>query len=128
MTRRGDTAWRLELPFLRLSALLLLLNLFSVGCKHTISHTSDPHLQKIDEMLSAKLPPGTPRGLVQNFLKSRGYQFEAAPDKDSLRAIVRHIDTDTLTPATARATFHFDSNSNLITFDLRPMPDAPLQP
>ena len=126
MTCRGGTAARSAFfSLIPYTALLLVLSFLSAGCKRNISHTSDPRLKKIDEMLSAKLPPGTPQGLVQNFLKSRGYQLEAAPDRDSLRAVVRHIDTESLQPSTARVTFHFDSNSKLVSFELQPAPDLP---
>ena len=78
-------------------------------------------------MLSAQLPKGTERGRVEFFLKSRGYLIEDSPDKAAVVAIVRHIDTETLQPATARVTFHFDSNSKLLSYELRPAPDTPPQ-
>jgi hypothetical protein len=101
---------------------------FSAGGCKTSSHTSDSRLQKIDELLNAKLPKGTPRSRVSYFLTSRGYQLQDSPDKDSLVAVVRHIDTDTLQPSTAVVTFHFDANNNLTTYNLQPAPDAPLHP
>jgi hypothetical protein len=108
--------------------IILCMSLAAYGCKHRISHTSDPQLQKIDEILSTHCPPGTPRGLVQNFLKSRGYELEIPPNKESLRALIRHVDTETLQPSAAHATFYFDSNGNLTSFDLQPMASAPLRP
>jgi hypothetical protein len=124
---------RLSLPssdvrsILLLACVLLLSLLSASGCK-SHSHTSDSRLQKIDEMLNSKLPPGTPMSRVDHFLKSRGYSVEDSPDKNSLVAVVRHVDTDTLQPATARVTFHFDSNRNLISYELQSAPDAPLRP
>jgi ATP-dependent 26S proteasome regulatory subunit len=113
--------------FLVLACVVLLALLSASGCK-SHSHTSDSRLQKIDEMLNTQLPPGTPMSRVDHFLKSRGYIVEDSPDKNSLVAVVRHVDTDTLQPATARVTFHFDLNRNLISYDLQSAPDAPLRP
>jgi len=113
--------------FLVLACVVLLSVLSASGCK-SHSHTSDSRLQKIDQMLNTQLPPGTPMSRVDHFLKSRGYIVEDSPDKDSLVAVVRHVDTDTLQPATARVTFHFDSNRNLISYELQSAPDAPLHP
>jgi hypothetical protein len=129
MTRSRNSV-KLTAAFSRLLALAsaILLSLLVVfGCK-THSHTSDSRLQKIDEMLNSQLPQGTPRPRVEYFLSSRGYQLEDSPDKASLIAFVRHIDTETLIPATARVTFHFDSNEKLISYELQPAPDAPLRP
>ena len=112
---------------LALASVVLLASLIALGCK-SHSHTSDYRLQKIDEMLNSQLPQGTPRLRVEYFLSSRGYQLENSPDKSSLVAVVRHIDTETLIPATARVTFHFDSNDKLLSYDLQPAPDAPLRP
>ena len=106
---------------------LLLIVFVGSGCKSK-GHTSDARLKKIDEMLNAQLPPGTRRARVEYFLNSRGYLFENSRDKNSVVAVVRHIDTETLQPATARVTFHFDSNDKLLSYDLQPAPDAPLQP
>jgi len=114
-------------PFLLLACVAILLSLYASACKSQ-THTSDVRLQKIDKMLSDQLPPGTTRGRVDYFLKSRGYTVEDSPDKDSLVAVVRQIDTDTLQPATARVTFRFDSNDKLISYELQPAPDAPLRP
>ncbi len=115
------------LSFMLLACVVLVSLLSASGCK-SHSHTSDSRLQKIDEMLNTQLPPGTPMARVDHFLKSRGYIVEDSPDKNSLVAVVRHVDTDTLQPATARVTFHFDSNANLISYDLQSAPDAPLRP
>jgi hypothetical protein len=113
--------------FLLLACVALLSLLSASGCK-SHSHTSDSRLQKIDELLNTQLPPGTPMSRVDHFLKSRGYTVEDSPDKNSLVAVVRHVDTDTLQPATARVTFHFDSNRNLVSYELQSAPDAPLHP
>jgi hypothetical protein len=79
-------------------------------------------------MLNTQLPPGTPKSRVEFFLSSRGYSIEHSSDKGSLVAMVRHVDTDTLQPATARVTFHFDPNEKLLSYELQSAPDAPLRP
>jgi hypothetical protein len=117
-----------RIPLLRTSVAALLFSLavgllFS-GCNHN-RHTYDPSLRKIDELLSAQLPVGTPRGRVQYFLKSRGYQLEDAADKTTVRALVRHVDPDTLQPSAAHATFHFDVNDKLATYELDPAAATP---
>jgi ATP-dependent 26S proteasome regulatory subunit len=129
MFRRHNPAWPPSTlrPLLLLACAVLLFSLLGYGCRRN-AHTSDPRLQKIDEMLNSQLPPGTPMSRVDHFLKSRGYIVEDSPDKNSLVAVVRHVDTDTLQPATARVTFHFDSNANLISYELQSAPDAPLRP
>jgi hypothetical protein len=116
-------------PMLSLAIMILLVTVSGNGCKRTSStHTSDLRLQKIDEMINAALPPGTPRTRVEYFLNSRGYKLEDSSEKNSVVAIVRRIDTDTLEPATARATFHFDSNDKLTSYELQSAPDVPLRP
>ncbi len=114
-------------PLSRLVCLALLLAFAGYGCKRA-SHTSDPRLRKIDAMLTAQLPPGTTRGRVGYFLNSRGYPVLDSPDKNVMIAVVRHIDTETLRPATARVTFHFDSNNKLTTYELQPAADTPPLP
>jgi len=114
-----------RLPPLRLSAAALLFSLASgllfSGCNHN-RHTYDPRLRKIDELLNSNLPAGTTRGRVEYFLKSRGYEFEDVADKTTVRALVRHVDPGTLEPAAAHATFHFDPNGKLTSYDLDPAP------
>src|SRR5271155_2167321 len=129
MIRHRNSTW---LPFdlrslLLLACAVLLPLLLGCGCR-TNAHTSDSRLVQLDEMLNTQLPQGTTRGRVDHFLKSRGYLVQNAPDKNSLVAVVRHVDTDTLQPATARVTFHFDSNDKLLSYELQPAPDATLRP
>ena len=106
-----------------LACLALFVALSICGCK-SHAHTSDSRLQKIDEMLNTQLPQGTPRSRVEYFLNSRGYKLEDAPENNSVVGVVRHIDTDTLQPATARVTFHFDPAGKLASYELQPAPDA----
>jgi hypothetical protein len=114
---------------LSLAIMILLVTVSLNGCKRTsTAHTSELRLQKIDEMINSALPPGTPRTRVEYFLNSRGYRLEDSSEKNSVVAIVRRIDTDTLEPATARATFHFDSNDKLTSYELQSAPDVPPRP
>ena len=118
-------------PFARaadlLSACAFLLLAIAGGC-NSHSHTYDAKLRKIDELLDAKLPKGTSKDRVAFFLTTRGYLIEESNDKHTIVAVVRHIDTDTLQPATARVRFHFDSRNMLTSYDLQRMPDAPWPP
>jgi ATP-dependent 26S proteasome regulatory subunit len=129
MIRRRNSRWLHSnvRPFLLLVCVALMALLLGYGCRKN-AHTSDSRLQQIDELLNKQLPPGTPLARVDHFLKSRGYIVQDSPDKNSLVALVRHIDTETLQPATARVTFHFDSNQNLISYEMQLVPDAPLRP
>jgi hypothetical protein len=129
MIRRQKSTWlpAALLPLLSAAGAALFLAFSIYGCKST-AHTSDSRLEKIDEMLNTQLPRGTPRSRLEFFLNSRGYQLEDSPDKNSLVAVVRQIDTDTLQPRTARVTFHFDLNDKLVSYELEAAPDAPLQP
>ncbi|MGB6458402.1 MAG: hypothetical protein WBG02_00395 [Candidatus Acidiferrum sp.] len=107
--------------------LIALVTFSSLGCQSK-SHTSDSRLKKIDKMLNSQLPKSTPRARVEYFLNSRGYRLEAPPDKHSVVAVVRHIDTETLQPASARVTFHFDVNDKLVSYDMEAVPDAAPRP
>jgi hypothetical protein len=108
----------------RLSACFFLLLAAAGGC-NSHSHTSDPKLRKIDEMLDAKLPKGTSRDRVAFFLTTRGYTVESSGDRHTVVAIVRQVDTETLQPATARVEFHFDASDRLTSYDLQRAPDFP---
>jgi hypothetical protein len=111
----------------RMPACFFLLLAIAAGCSsHT--HTYDPKLRKIDELLDARLPKGTSRSRVGFFLTTRGYKVEGSPDVHTVIAVVRHIDTETLQPSTARVIFHFDANDSLISYDLQRAPDLPFQP
>lgn len=106
--------------------LLASLTVFSVlavpGCQSN-SHTSDSRLRKIDETLAAQLPKGTARARVEFFLRSRGFPQQTSADPKDVVAIVRLVDTETLKPATARVTFHFDPLDKLVTYDMQAAPD-----
>ena len=129
MIRRQKSTWLpAALPLLLSTAGVALSLAFSIyGCKSK-AHTSDSRLEKIDEMLNTRLPQGMPRSRLEFFLNSRGYTLEHSPDKNSLVAVVRQIDTATLQPRTARVTFHFDLNDKLVSYELQSAPDVPLRP
>jgi hypothetical protein len=109
------------LPFFAMA-----LALATSGCQSN-SHTSNPRLRKIDEMLAAQLPNGTTRTRVQFFVHSRGFIEEYPADRKTVVAVVRLVDTDTLQPATARVTFHFDPQDKLTTYDMEAAPDTSTQ-
>ncbi len=94
------------------------------GCK-TSPHSSDPRVRKIDEMLDKELPKGTSMTRVNLFLNERGYRMENGGKAQTIVAVVRHIDTETLRPETARVTFHFDATNELTTYDLVSSADNP---
>ena len=109
-----------------LAFLVIVLALAMPGCQSN-SHTSNPRLRKIDEFLSAQLPKGTSRTRVNFFLNSRGFTEEYSSDPKAVVAIVHLVDTDTLQPATARVTFHFDPQDKVITYEMQSAPDAAIQ-
>ena len=100
---------------------LSLLGVFALlalaGCKQS-GHTSDPRLRPIDEMLDSQLPAGTAKSRVVFYLNSQNFLIENTGDARAIVAIVHHVDSDTLQPATARVTFHFDASDNLKSYEL----------
>jgi hypothetical protein len=106
---------------IHLLASFFLLGLFAAlafaGCKQS-SHTSDPRLRQIDEMLNARLPVGTPKSRVLFYLSSQGFPVENTNDPHVIAAGIQHVDTETLKPATTRVTFHFDADDKLKSYEL----------
>ena len=98
---------------------LFLLGVFAMlaGCKPS-GHTSDPRLRPIDEMLDSQLPAGTAKSRVMFYLSSQNFPVENTGDPRAIVAVVHHVDSDTLQPATARVTFHFDASDNLKSYEL----------
>jgi hypothetical protein len=92
---------------------------FSAGCKQQPGENSDPQLKPIQEMLQQNVPIGTSDATVQAFLSSRGYTVETPDKPGTMVATIRHIDTQTLQPVTARVTFYFDANGKLNTYEIR---------
>src|SRR5882762_1648103 len=98
------------------------------GCKQS-GHTADPRLKQIDEMLDSQLPAGTAKSRVTFYLSSQNFLVEnTSADPHEIVAIVHHVDTDTLQPATARVTFHFDARDNLKSYELVTAASAVPQP
>jgi hypothetical protein len=112
-------------------AVVFLLGIFAMlapaGCKQG-GHTSDPRLRQIDEMLDSRLPPGTAKSRVSVYLSSQGFSLEGTSDPHAIVAIVHRVNTDTLQPATARVTFHFDASDNLKSYELVTAAGAGSQP
>jgi hypothetical protein len=113
--------------FLGRSLFGVFLLLAPAGCKSG-AHTSDSRLRQIDEMLDSQLPQGTPKARVVFFLSSQGYPLESTSDAKAIVAIVHRVDTDTLQPATARVTFHFDASDKLKSYELDSATGFPTQP
>ena len=117
-------------PSVSLAGLLLLVAfaaLAPAGCKQS-GHTSDPRLKQIDEMLDSQLPTGTSKSRATFYLSSQGFPLESTNDSHAMVAIVHHVDTETLQPATARVTFHFDAGDNLKSYELVSMAGLASQP
>ena len=89
----------------------------AAGCNQH-GHTSDPHLRQIDQMLDSQLPTGTAKSRVSFYLSSQGFPLESTNDPHAIAAIVHRVDTETLQPATALVTFHFDARDTLKSYDL----------
>ena len=124
-------AWNLTKSPASSIAGLLLLCLFTLlalaGCKHS-RHTFNPSLKQIDEMLDAQLPQGTSKARVAVYLSAQGFPVESTNDPRTMVATVRHVDTETLRPETARVTFHFDARDKLTTYELTAAPSSASQP
>jgi|SRR5882724_10030689 len=126
-TKRSLTASLLAPARPTALACVFVLGLLAAGCKPSASHTSDPRLKQIDQLINRQLPPGTPMSRVSFFLNTRGYQTEpSAPH--TVVATVEHVDTKTLRPSAARITFHFDANGKLLTYDMVPAELTPVHP
>src|SRR5262249_45610706 len=123
--RRLRAAMRASFTGSHLATLFLLCTAtIAAGCQSSTSHTSNPQLKQIDELLAKQLPPGSPASRVNFFLTSRGYPIEDSHQQHLLIALVEHVDTETLQPSAARVTFHFDTNDKLLTYDLVAVPPS----
>ena len=109
--------------------LCIALLLWAAGCgKDTQIRTSDPQLKPIQQMLDEQLPPGTPEANVLAYLSNHAYNVEPSGKQGTIVTTIRHIDTETVKPVTARVTFYFDDNHKLKTFELQRMFNEPIPP
>jgi hypothetical protein len=100
--------------------LLLALAVSVAACsKPQPGETSDPQLKPIQEMIQQQLPIGTTDASVRTFLSARGYTTEIPTQPGTIAATIRHIDTQTVQPVTARVIFYFDANGKLNTYEIR---------
>lgn len=106
--------------FLLLSSMLIV----SAGCQK-VQRTNDPQLKPIQDMLDAQVPVGTPEANVLTFLNNRGYPVLPAEKQGTIVTTIRHIDTQTITPVTARVIFYFDANRKLNTYELQRTSNEP---
>jgi len=120
----------------RLTAFLAIcaMALCASGCQK-VQRTSDPQLKPIQDMLDAQLPAGTPEANVLSYLNNRGYAVLPTGQQGTIVTTIRHIDSQTVTPVTARVTFYFDANRKLSTFEMQrtfneglPKTEEPPQP
>ena len=121
---RKILAHRGPLPF---CSLLLLLALLTASCQKPFMQVDDPQLQPIQKMIETQLPKGSTADRVTNFLSVRGYQLQAPEKPGTVVAIIRHIDTQTVRPVTARVTFHFDANGKLNAVDMIRTANQPIE-
>ena len=106
---------------------LLLLALLAAGCQKTFMQVEDPQLKPIQEMIEAQLPKGSTTERVTTFLSVRGYELQNPEQPGTLVAIIRHIDTQTVRPVTARVTFHFDANGRLDYVEMTRIWNQPIE-
>src|SRR6266852_1085077 len=103
--------------------LLPILLLFS-GCQKTL-RVDDPRLKPIQELLDAKLPPGTTQDQVISFLNERGYVVVPPEKKGTIITIMLLAEAPQKPPIVGRVTFYFDANGKLNTFAIRRPADPP---
>ncbi len=95
------------------------------GCSKGYHKNVDPQWRTIQVMVETNLPEHTSRARVELFLHARGYDAENSPSSNTITAVIRHVDTETLRPVTARVTFTFDAQDRLASYDITA---APLRP
>jgi|SRR5271157_1738934 len=121
-TAARTVARRSPLPFCS-----LLLTLLAAGCQKSFMQVDDPQLKPIQEMIQTQLPKGSTTGRVTTFLSVRGYELQAPEKPGTVVAIIRHIDTQTVRPVTARVTFHFDANGKLDAVEMTRTANRPIE-
>jgi hypothetical protein len=117
-------ARRSPLPFY---SFLLLLALLAAGCQKSLTQVDDPQLKPIQEMIETQLPKGSTADRVTTFLSVRGYEMQTPEKPGTLVATIRHIDTQTVRPVTARVTFYFDAKGKLDSVEMTRIPNQPIE-
>ena len=87
----------------------------------------DPQLKPIQEMIETQLPKGSTTAHVTDFLSVRGYEMQNPEKPGTLVAIIRHIDTQTVRPVTARVTFYFDVSGKLDSVEMTRIWNQPIE-
>ncbi len=87
----------------------------------------DPQLKPIQQMIETQLPKGSTTERVTTFLSVRAYELQPPEKPGTLVAVIRHIDTRTVRPVTARVTFHFDANGRLTNVAMIRIPNQPIE-
>ena len=87
----------------------------------------DPQLKPIQQMIETQLPKGSTADRVTTFLSVRGYELQPPEKPGTLVAIIRHIDTRTVRPVTARVTFSFDASGRLNAVQMTRIPNQPIE-
>jgi hypothetical protein len=59
---------------------------------------------------------------VVYYLRSRGHSIESPPSRDTVVAVVHHVNVKPLEMVTARVTFHFDLHGKLTTYEITAAP------
>jgi|SRR5215471_1368417 len=121
------SAWQRAERLAKLCTLLLCAAVgWAAGCSHAQIRTSDPQLKPIQDMLDEQLQQGTPEANVLTYLNNHGYAVLPAGKDGTIVTSIRHIDTQTVQPVTARVTFYFDENHKLKTFELQRIFNEPI--
>jgi hypothetical protein len=118
-TSLSNSAGTLRRSFPAAGPLILCAAILCVAGCQKIERTNDPQLKPIQTMLDAQLPQGTPEANVLAFLNSRGFPVLPDGKQGTIVTTIRHIDTETVTPVTARVTFYFDANRRLNTYEMQ---------
>ena len=121
---RKTFARRGALPF---CSFLLLIVLLAAGCQKSFMQVDDPQLKPIQQMIETQLPKGSTTDRVTTFLSVRGYELQAPEKPGTVVAIIRHIDTQTVRPVTARVVFHFDANGKLNAVEMTRTANQPIE-
>ena len=108
-------------------SLLLFGALLTAGCQKSFMQVEDPQLKPIQEMIESNLPKGSTTDRVTYFLSTRGYELQPPEKPGTLVTVIRHIDTQTVRPVTARVTFYFDANGKLNAVELERIPNQPIE-